>query len=306
MSLIHGVIPPIITPYDADGRIDAAVYRRLVDWYADTGCDGLWVCGGTGEGVSLRPDERRQMVELTQEYAAGRLRVIFHVGAPTTADAVDAARHCQELGVDAVSSVPPFFYGRSDDEIVQYYRRLAEATDRPLFLYNLPDATGQALSPKVVERITEKVPTLGGIKHSMTDFGPMLEFLRVDPRLAIIIGRGELTLAAMTLGACGVTCASVSMVPEQFVELYRAFRQDDLLEAQKWQQAAGAVKELYREFPVIAATKGVNAQQLQATCGDPREPCAAIGAEQQDAFTRRVEELGLLEATVAPLVAKPR
>lgn len=306
MPSFQGIIPPIITPYDAQGRIDRALYRRLVDWYADCGCDGLWVCGGTGEGVSLSREERREMVELTQECVAGRMDVIFHVGAVTTADAVDAAGCCQELQVDAVSSVPPFFYGRSDDEIVTYYRRIADATDRPLFLYNLPDATGQPLTMRVVERVAHDVSTFAGIKHSMTDFAPLVDFARFDDTLSLIIGRGELMLAALTLGACGVTCASVTMAPIPFVEAYRAFREDDLSAALRHQRAAGAVKELYREFPVVAATKAVNGLQLGTDTGNPREPLASIPAGDRSRFAERAEALGLLDEAVTPVVAKPR
>ncbi|MBL9124588.1 MAG: dihydrodipicolinate synthase family protein, partial [Planctomycetaceae bacterium] len=142
MTRFAGVIPPIITPYDADGNLHEVALRQLVDWYAEAGCDGLWAPGGTGEGGMLSCDERVRMAELLDEYVERRMKIIFHVAAVTTADAVAATTRCQELGIDAICSMPPFCYGKSRGEIVDYYRRLADATDRPIFLYNLPDVSG--------------------------------------------------------------------------------------------------------------------------------------------------------------------
>lgn len=102
MTQFHGVIPPIITPYDEHGALGEVAFGRLVDWYAEAGCHGLWVCGGTGEGVSLSADERAAMIDLVAECVAGRLQVIFHVAAPTTTDAVAAAKRCHERGLDAI------------------------------------------------------------------------------------------------------------------------------------------------------------------------------------------------------------
>src|SRR5262249_45362960 len=153
-------IPPIITPYDADGQISELALRELIEWYVKAGCHGLWVCGGTGEGVALSREERGRMAELVTQLVAGRMKVIFHVGAASTDDALDAARRSQAAGVDAICSVPPFFYGKSDREVVDYYRQLGDETDRPLFLYNLPDATGRPLDVPVVAAILEQVPSV--------------------------------------------------------------------------------------------------------------------------------------------------
>lgn len=296
MNKLRGVIPPIITPYDTDGSIHRAALRELVEWYVDAGCQGLWVCGGTGEGVILRPEERQRMAEWTMEAAAGRLKVAFHVGAVSTAEALEATAHCQRLGVDAISSVPPFFYGKSDSEVVDYFRRLGDATDRPLYLYNLPDATGRPLTAPLVAEILKRVPGVVGIKHSGTNLDLVVEMLRERSDLEVIIGRGELFLAGLTLGAVGLVCASVCMAPERFVRVYRAFLDGDLATCLETQRLATRVKELFLRYPVIACTKWVNAAQIGLECGPPREPLAAIATQDAAALGRQAQELELLEA----------
>ncbi len=302
MAKFAGVLPPIITPYDAQGRIHAYALRELVEWYVAAGCHGLWVAGGTGEGVALSRDERAELAEQIHAAVAGRLTLVFHVGAATTDDAIHAAKRCQQLGVDAICSVPPFFYGKSDDETVEYFRRLGDATDRPLLLYNLPDATGRPLSAPLVARIAEAVPTVVGMKHSGVNLDLLVEVQRLRPDLKLLVGRGELMLAGLVLGAQGVVCASVCLAPERFVAVYEAFRNGDLAASMAAQQQASRVKEIYSRFPVIGSTKWLNAKQIGLECGAPRSPLAAISAEEEAALLSLAERLSVLDGEASRLL----
>ena len=306
MSDIRGVIPPIITPYEPNGQIHEKAFATLVDWYAEAGCHGLWVCGGTGEGIALSLDERLQMVELSAECAVGRLKVMFHVGATTTQDAVAVAQKCQRLGLDAISSVPPFFYGKSDAEVLDYYRRLGEESDLPLFIYNLPDATGYSLSPALIQRIHETVPNVAGIKHSSGRLDELVEIINRCPDLTVIIGRGELTLSSLVVGAAGVVCASLCMAPERFLAVYDAFQNGSIQEAVARQREATAVKDLFHKYPVVASTKRVNELQIGLDCGPPRPPAAAIAEEEDGALQQMARRLGLLPVEAARQAATSR
>jgi N-acetylneuraminate lyase len=295
MSKFRGIVPPIITPFDTDGQINDKAFRRLVDWYVRTGCHGIWVCGGTGEGVSLTSDERCHMAELSVEAADGRIPIVFQVGAPTTADAVTAAKRCHDVGVDAICSVPPFFYGRSDDEIVDYYRTLADATDLPQFLYNLPMAAGVDIDMTKLEKIVDAVPTVVGIKESsgVTDQGAAIK--RRWPHLTVFIGRGEMTLSALVADLDGSICAALSMAPRRFVEVYDAFQAGDLGAAKAAQRSGAQCKGIYERFPVVGATKYVNQLQIGLECGQGRPPLAQITPEIAAPLKVMAEQIGLLE-----------
>lgn len=301
MSEFRGVIPPIITPFDAFGQIHAAALERLVAWYARAGCHGLWVCGGTGEGVSLSHDERLLMIDLAAE-ASAALPVIFHVGAPTTADAVAAARRCQAAGLAAICSVPPYFYGTSDQEVVDYYAALGDVTELPIFLYNLPDATGVPLRLPLVERIVRAVPRVVGLKHSGGVVDYVGELTAWNPEFQVLIGRGETTLPALTLGARGVVCASLCLAPERFVALYEAFVAGRLREALEAQREAAAVKRVFLRYGVISAVKRVNAAQIGLECGAGRAPLAPIHDADEPGLLALAEDLGLLAET-SPMLA---
>jgi len=296
MSDIHGVIPPIITPFDDDGRINEKAFAVLVDWYAEAGCHGLWVCGGTGEGVRLTEGERAQMVDLAAECALGRMKVMFHVGAVTTREAAAAARRCADRGLDAISSVPPLLGSNSEREIIDYYRCLAGESGLPLFLYNLPGAVGYSVSPTMVQRIAAAVPQVTGIKHSSGRLEELVEMMRLVPELTFITGRGELMLSALVAGAHGAVCASLCMAPEKFLAVYEAFQEGDLARAVACQREATAVKDIYARFPVVASTKYVNQLQTGHACGPPRLPAAAVAAKREAELVEMARGFGLLSA----------
>ena len=295
MSKFRGIYPPIITPFDEDGAINEKAFRRLVDWYVRAGCHGLWVCGGTGEGVSLSSDERCRMAELSVEATAGRIPLVFHVGAPTTADAVKAARCCHDVGIDAICSVPPYFYGKSDDEIVDYYRALGDATDLPQFLYNLPMAAGIDIGITQLEKILDAVPTVIGLKESSGVLDQAALVKRRWPHLTVFIGRGEMTLSALVADLEGSICASLSMAPRRFVEVFDAFEAGDLSSAVVAQRRATDSKQIYGRFPVVGSTKYINELQIGLTCGQGRPPLAQITPEIAAPLKLMAEELGLLE-----------
>ena len=142
MAEFKGIFPAIVTPMDSDGEFNEDAFRRVMEYNIQAGVHGFWVAGGTGESVLLSDDENMRIASVAADQNGGRVANIMHVGAPTTARAARLAEHAAEAGVEAICCVPPFFYERSDEAIVEHYRVVAAAADLPLFIYNLPQATG--------------------------------------------------------------------------------------------------------------------------------------------------------------------
>ena len=197
----RGVFPAIITPMTPDGKLNEEAFRQVIEFNIQAGVHGFWVAGGTGESVMLDDEENKRIAEIVVERSRGRVKNIMHVGAPTTARAARMAEHAARAGVEAICCVPPFFYRRTDKEIVEHYRTVAEAADLPLFVYNLPSATGVEITPVLMQKIQEKVPQLVGLKHS----APTLSHVRAFARMGFscLIGNCRMMLPALTLGAAG-------------------------------------------------------------------------------------------------------
>ncbi|HCK14443.1 TPA: N-acetylneuraminate lyase, partial [Candidatus Poribacteria bacterium] len=128
----QGLFPAIITPMTADGELNEDAYRKVMEFNIRAGVDGFWVAGGTGESVLLDDEENCRVAGIVADQSQGRVKNIMHVGAPTTERSAKMAEHAAKVGVEAICCVPPFFYRRSDDEIVEHYRIVASAADLPL------------------------------------------------------------------------------------------------------------------------------------------------------------------------------
>ena len=297
MSGFHGVYPAIITPMTAEGDLNEAAFREVMEFNIQAGVHGFWVAGGTGESVLLDDEENMRIAEIAADQSRGRIENIMHVGAATTARAVKLAEHAAKSGVESICCVPPFFYRQSDEAIVEHYRAVGAAADLPLFVYNLPQSTGVEVTPELMRKIQDGVPQLKGLKHSAVTFTNVRAFAKMG--LHCLIGNSMLMLPALTIGATGCVDGPPNMAPELWVEIWNAYNDGDIARAEAAQDRASEVTGLVRQFGLHATAKAVISERLGIDCGDPRAPGQPLSAEQRAALMKRVEELGLQRAAVA-------
>ena len=249
MSQFQGVYPAIITPMTSEGRFNEEAFRKVMEFNTEAGAHGFWVAGGAGESVLLDDEENNRIADIAADQAGGRAKNIMHVGAPTTARAARLAEHAAGAGVEAICCVPPFFYGTSDDGIVEHYRAVAAAADLPLFVYNLPGCTGVEITSDLMAKIQERVPQLAGLKHSAPTLSHVREF--ADMGLSCLIGNCRLMLPALTIGATGCVDGPLNVAPEFWLEIWNAYQEGDLKRAEAAQARATEVSSLrpWRALP---------------------------------------------------------
>ena len=230
MGEFRGIYPAIITPMRRDGEIDEAAFREVMEYNIRAGVHGFWVAGGTGESILLTEDENGRIAEAAADQNRGRVKNIMHVGAATTAQTIRQAERAARAGVEAICAVPPFFYNGSDDDVVEYYRAVGSATDLPLFIYNLPSATGVEITTDLADRIQDRVPQLAGLKHSALNFGNIVHFANMG--LDCFTGSGMLMVSALSLGAAGTVDGPPCAAPEPWVEAWDAYHAGDMKAAE--------------------------------------------------------------------------
>ena len=289
----QGVFPAVITPMTPEGGLNEAAFREVIEFNIRAGVHGFWVAGGTGESVLLSDEENRRLAEIVADQSRGRVKNIMHVGASTTARAVGMAENAARAGVEAICCVPPFFYRRTDDEIVEHYRAVAGAAGLPLFVYNLPQATGVEITPGLMRKIQEGVPQLAGLKHSAPTVANVRTFAKMG--LCCLIGNCRLMLPALTIGASGCVDGPPNIAPELWVEIWNAYRDGDLKRAEAAQDRAC---EVYDGIMACgggfhATAKAALGERLGIDCGAPRPPAQPLTAEQRTALSECVAELGL-------------
>jgi len=217
----HGVLPALITPFTDDGSaIDTGALTALVDRVINAGVGGLVPGGSTGEFTTLTNGERRLLVEVTVEAAAGRVAVVAGTGALSTRETVELSVHAEQAGAAAVMVVPPFYDALSWRELVAHYTAVAEAIDVPIMYYNLPSATGVKLTAAQLSELP-----ISSLKDTGGDFAAATELIQTDGP-TLLNGWDTLTFAALAAGVSAVVWGTASIIPEQCVELHRLLIDD--------------------------------------------------------------------------------
>jgi len=268
----HGVVPAIITPMTTDGEVNEEGFRAVMEDNIQAGVHGFWTAGGTGESVLLSDEENHRIAKSAADQNQGRTNVIMHVGAQTTVRAARNAEHAAKAGVEAVCAVPPFFVRPGDKGVVEYYKAVGAAADLPLFVYNLPQATGVEMTPDLMEQLQDNVPQLTGLKHSAPDMNNLYLFAKMG--LKVFTGQGRMMLPAMTVGAAGCVDGPPCLAPELWVEIWNAYQARDLDRAEAAQAKANEVMDFLIELGYIGALKTAVGQRL----GICSSRCAARAA----------------------------
>ena len=297
MAGFRGVYPALITPMTAGGELNEAALREVIEFNIQAGVHGFWVAGGTGESVLLEDEENMRIAEIASDQSRGRIENIMHVGAATTARAVKLAEHAAKSGVEAICCVPPFFYRQSDEAIVEHYKAVGAAANLPLFVYNLPQATGVEITPEMMQKIQDGVPQLKGLKHSAVTFANVRAFSNMG--LQCLVGNAMLMLPALTIGASGCVDGPPNVAPELWVEIWNAYNDGDIHRAEVAQEKASQVTDLVRSIGLHAGTKAILSERLGIDCGAPRPPGQPITPEQRTMRQNRWNELGSGRAAVA-------
>ena len=297
MAGFRGVYPALITPMTAGGELNEAALREVIEFNIQAGVHGFWVAGGTGESVLLEDEENMRIAEIASDQSRGRIENIMHVGAATTARAVKLAEHAAKSGVEAICCVPPFFYRQSDEAIVEHYKAVGAAANLPLFVYNLPQATGVEITPEMMQKIQDGVPQLKGLKHSAVTFANVRAFSNMG--LQCLVGNAMLMLPALTIGASGCVDGPPNVAPELWVEIWNAYNDGDIHRAEAAQEKASQVTDLVRSIGLHAGTKAILSERLGIDCGAPRPPGQPITPGQRTMMQQRLNELGIGRAAVA-------
>lgn len=285
MTDFRGFYAATLTPFSADGSAVASdALGRLVEHDIAAGLDGLYVGGSTGEAFLMTPEERLHVFAATAEAARGRTRLIAHVGDLNPAVATHLAREAAKLGYDAVSAVPPFYYGYGWAEIRAFYAALATATDLPFLVYNIPSFSGVALSAGQLAELA-RLPNVAGIKFTSADLYGLERLRRQLPDRVLLNGYDELLLAGLSMGADGGIGSTYNVQGRRVMALARALAAGETARAQELQRDMNRLIDLLVEVGVMPGLKF-----LLSLWGLPMGPCRPPFLPLDAAAKARLEE----------------
>jgi N-acetylneuraminate lyase len=288
-----GMFPAPPTPIGDDGRVHEKALRALLEDNISHGADGFWMAGTTGEGPILTDEQRDAVARISGEVCKGRVPVIMHVGAISTASAVRAARTARSADCAAVCCLPPFFFPSSERSRIEHYKAVADAAgDLPFFVYNLPQLSQVETGPALMEKFMRAIPTLKGLKHSAPNFADIRVF--ADMGLICFSGNGAFPLPALTMGAVGTIDAPLSLAPWHYAELYSAWKSGDMARAQARQDGVRRYVDLvWMYFAMPDVCKVVLSKRLGIDCGRSIPPVNRLTDEEKREVLRVAEALGV-------------
>jgi 4-hydroxy-tetrahydrodipicolinate synthase len=222
-----GVGTALITPFTRTGALDDAAITRLARRQIDAGVHFLVPCGTTGETPTLSEAERRRVVELVVEEAAGKVPVLAGAGGYDTKEVAHAARQMQKAGATGLLSVTPYYNKPTPEGLFQHFTAVADATPLPIILYNVPGRTGCNIDATTCARLAT-IPTVVGVKEASGNIQQMVEICRAVPEgFLVMSGDDALTLPLMAVGGRGVISVASNEIPGEMVEMVEAAERGD-------------------------------------------------------------------------------
>lgn len=263
-----GVLPAMATPINADSeKVAGRVVEQLVDFLIESGVDGLFVGGSTGEGILLPQSERMMLHETALKAAHKRVPVLVHVGTNNTRESISLAKHAASIDADAIVAVTPFFYQVHDDALLSHFKAIAAAApDTPFFAYDIPHMAVNGVSPNLLLRMKSDIPSFFGVKCSNPDAQKIRALIdAASTDTMVLVGNERIALGSLALGAHGLISGLASAIPEPFVELVRDFFAGRLERARTYQllinrlldpipagARIGAIKDMIKQRGIAA------------------------------------------------------
>lgn len=214
----QGIIPAFYACYDDEGNISESRTKALCDYLLDKGVQGVYVGGSSGECIYQNLEERKDVLTYVANNLKGKMTLIAHVGAPSTRDSIELAKHAAALGYDALSAIPPIYFKLPDRAVYKYWSDIMEATPLNFIIYNIPQTTGYTLSPALFAKLLENKKVIG-VKNSSMPAMDIERFKRVGGKDVVIFnGPDEQYVAGRLMGAGAGIGGTYASMPELFLK----------------------------------------------------------------------------------------
>ena len=287
---MSGAYAAMITPFTNDDKVNEGAIDQLVEYGLAGGLAGFYLTGGTGEGLLMSVAERKQVYRRAVKAAKGRCKLIAHVGAVRTEDAVELARYAADVGCDWVSSVAPVYFGQTFEAQYRHYRDISEATDLPFMVYCFRSSLVADRDARLFD-----LENVKGMKYTGSDYFAVQCLKRkLNKETIFFAGRDEQFACAMALGDVfsGAIGTSQNFIPRHFANIYDCCKRNDFASAAKWQEEANRFVELMVADENWSTWKAMM-KHVGIDCGCARRPYAPLSRKQEREAIARFAALGL-------------
>lgn len=293
---VKGVIPPIITPVDAEENVDSKGLKRVIDHVIDGGVHGVFVLGSNGEFYAFDFENQKRAVEITVEHANGRVPVYAGASAVTTKECIKLAQMAESAGADALSVLTPMFIQPNETELYNHYQAIAKATKLPILLYNNPGKTTNNISLSLLQKLAQ-IENIVGIKNTSLDFAQTIQFIDAAKDIEnfeVLSGTDYYIYGTLAYGGVGCVAGTANVAPRLVVDIYDKFVAGDHARALEAQYKLMPLRNTYSygSFPVVMKDC---LNLLGIHVGNPVKPIDHCTEERLEAIKKILTDLDLIQ-----------
>ncbi|KPB53262.1 4-hydroxy-tetrahydrodipicolinate synthase [Pseudomonas amygdali pv. myricae] len=278
----RGIIPALVTPFTADQQIDEQALRNLIENLLNAGVHGLFVLGTNGEFFTLSESEKLKIARITVEAVAGRVPVVVGTGAFATHEVIEMNKKMIDVGADALSIITPYFNAISQSELIKHYTAIADASELPLMMYNIPAKTGMSIGIGAVATLSPH-PQIKGIKDSAGNFDALVQMMQYrSDDFAVFAGTDSLIYWNLLAGGDGAIAATANAVPEVVMSIWNNFQSGNHEAARAAQEALRPLRDAFAlgTMPVVLKTATQLLNVPVGPCRAPVQPLDAAALEK--------------------------
>ena len=278
-----GIIAAMSTPFFADETLNEKELRHQVDRLIDAGLHGIFTLGTNGENYAMDFAEKVKVMEIVIDQAAHRVPVYVGTGCVTTKETIELTKKACELGADCASVVSPYFAENTQEGLYRHYKAVAECSDLPVLIYNMPARTGVNVHYKTMKRLAE-IPNIVGVKDSSGNFDNMQRYLEECEDISVLSGNDSLILPCLLAGGQGGISGISNVFPERMVEIYEAWKAGDMERAWKVQRSIRPVRDC-----MAMANPNSVVKRAAYFMGQDLGPCRAPFNLQDDSLDDKIK-----------------
>lgn len=290
--MFHGSMVALITPFK-NGKVDTNCLKELVEFHIKNGTSALVPCGTTGESATLSYEEHDKVIELTVQFARGRIPVIAGTGSNSTEEAIMLTKHAKKVGANASLQVSPYYNRPTQKGLYMHFKAIAEAVDIPIVLYNIASRTGVNIEPETFVKLAA-IKNIVGVKEASGSLEQMSRIRKLCPKEFLLIsGDDALTLPVMAIGGVGIISVVANIIPRDVADMCSAFENGDVHKAQEMHyRMLGLVKAMFIETNPIPVKTAMGLMKL---CDpDMRLPLCDMLPENRDKLVGALKDYKLI------------
>ncbi|MCF7871379.1 MAG: 4-hydroxy-tetrahydrodipicolinate synthase [Candidatus Omnitrophica bacterium] len=293
--MLQGSMVALVTPFKKDGSIDEDKLKFLIDWHIKNKTDGILVCGTTGESATLTHQEHKRVVSIAVEQAKKKIPIIAGAGSNSTDEALDLTRYAKKAGADYSLVITPYYNKPTQRGLSRHFKKIADAVNIPIIIYNVPSRTGVNISPETVVEIAGSCKNVVGIKEASGSLDQATAIMsRLSKGFSLFSGNDQIILPMMSLGASGVISVVANIEPKETHQLVQSFLKGDIKKSRKIQfQLYDLIQALFVETNPIPVKAALNLMGLIE--GNLRLPLCKMDEKNLTKLKKTLKEYRLIK-----------